>query len=73
MDNLIEFKKQMVADAVFQQIIRNEILPNMPTIPEYDAKADNTEEWKSQTYLRRGYILCFQELTGINLEDLNYE
>lgn len=72
MDGLKEYKKQMVADSMFQQIIKSTKI-NCPKIPQYNPNSENTEEWKAKSLMKEGYALCFYHITGLKLEDINYE
>jgi len=60
-----EFIEQLNNDPIFKEIIAKEVLPAMPEIPAYTG--DNTKQWKAQSMMRQGYILCLQKL-GVNTD-----
>lgn len=57
-------------DPMFQQILKEKILPKRPIISTYDATNDNTEKWKADSMMRQGFDLCLTSL-GIPKEFYN--
>jgi len=57
-------------DEMFQQILKEIILPKRPVIPSFDHSNDNTEKWKSDSMMQQGFDLCLTSL-GIPKEFYN--
>lgn len=57
-------------DPMFQQILKEKILPKRPTISTFDPANDNTEKWKADSMMRQGFDLCLTAL-GIPQEFYN--
>lgn len=49
-------------DPMFQQILKEKILPKRPIISTYDPANDNTEKWKADSMMRQGFDLCLTAL-----------
>jgi len=62
-----EFIEKLNQDPIFREIIAREVAPGIPEIPAYNG--ENTEQWKSQSMMRQGYILCLQKF-GVTLEEI---
>lgn len=45
-----------------KQVIQKEVSTYLPEIPCYNAKEDNTDEWKEVCNIRKGMILCLAKL-----------
>jgi len=45
----------------FQNLIK-EIKQHRPVIPVYDCEEDNTERWKANSNILKGYNLCLAHL-----------
>ena len=69
-DGMKEYKRQMVSDPMFQQIIRNTVT-QCPKIPAHCADPDNTDKWKQLSAMKRGYELAFLQITGLKLGDIH--
>lgn len=57
-------------DEMFQQILKEKIIPKRPVISPYDHTNDNTEKWKSDSLMQQGFDLCLTSL-GIPKEFYN--
>lgn len=70
MSNSDLYLDKLKNDELFQQILKNKILPKRPVIPSYDDTKDNTEKWKSASMMQQGFDLCLTSL-GIPKEFYN--
>lgn len=62
MSDLDVYAAKLRDDQMFQQIIKQKILPKRPVVPSYDHTSDNTEKWKSDSMMQQGFDLCLTSL-----------
>lgn len=63
-----EYISQLRADPRFQALIREVLVPQGPTVPEYTPNEDDPEgRWKYGSGLRAGYLLAFKHL-GVEID-----
>lgn len=66
--NTKAFMMQLNDNELFQQHIRLNVVTEMPLIPRYSCKQDNTEEWKAASYRREGFELALMTM-GIKYQE----
>ena len=59
---------QLHAQEWWIQLLREEVLPAFPNLPEWDPKEDNATEWRRVSAMREGFRLCLLSL-GIQTHD----
>ena len=57
-----DFVKRLNEEQWFPRFIEDELIPNMPRVPNYNPAQDNTERWKYDSAMREGYRLCLKKL-----------
>ncbi len=62
MSDIDVYAAKLRDDPMFQQILKNKVLPKRPVIPSYDPTSDNTEKWKSDSLMQQGFDLCLISL-----------
>jgi hypothetical protein len=60
-----DFLKNLHEQEWFQRFSQEELIPNIPSVPEWSPGVDNTEQWKYASGMRSGYLICLQML-GVN-------
>lgn len=70
MSNSSLYLDKLKNDELFQQILKNKVIPKRPVIPSYDYANDNTEKWKADSLIQQGFDLCLTSL-GIPKEFYN--
>jgi len=53
-----EYQLRLLSDEFFQQYIVKELEEKKPIIPQHDPSKDNTEDWKAQSAMLKGYLLA---------------
>ena len=61
--NYSEHLSQLRAQAWFQEMLKNQMLPECPDVPQYFPREDDPEgQWKYGSGLRAGYLLALKHL-----------
>lgn len=63
MKNEEVFLRQLWEQPIWREMLER-IESKKPSIPRYDPKKDNTEEWKHASAIAKGYELCLAHLRG---------
>lgn len=61
-----EYLLHLHSDELFQQFVVKDLEKNKPIIPQHDPAKDNTEDWKAQSAMLKGYLLACT-LLGVKL------
>lgn len=66
-----EYIVQIVNNELFQQHVRMNVLPKMPTIRPYDVNDERSvERWKADSHRMEGFKLCFSHMFGVEIDKL---
>lgn len=57
--------QEKIGDVEYRRLL-NKVKEARPTIPSWDAKTDNADEWKHKSAMQEGYDLCLATF-GIQL------
>jgi len=63
------YLKRLHEEVWFQDFVKDELLPGMPNVQEYNPSQDNTERWKYDCAMREGYRECLRKL-GIGVKNV---